>query len=161
MSGHSKELPSPANSQARQPFAPNRWVAAAFGAVGVVVLVASMQLPSGIGALPGPGFFPFVLAILILCFALFLGWESRAVPKPDFTPAPLAHSWLLPAVTAAVLVLYVASWEWLPFLVRTPLLILLLMRLSGASWWATGLGSVLLPAVLYAIFQLGLRVDLG
>lgn len=139
----------------------NRLVALLFGAFGLVILVAAWKLPAGIGNLPGPGFFPSVLGALMLGFALLLGLERPRAADKDEQPAPLAQSWILPASAAMLLAIYVFTWDLAPFLVRTPLMVLTLMRLSGASWKNTIIALVLFPLALYAIFQLGLRVDLG
>jgi hypothetical protein len=56
---------------------------------------------------------------------------------------------------------WLLSWSFAPFLLRTPLLVLSLMRLSGSTWRSAMLAAVVFTAAIYAIFQLGLRVDLG
>ena len=156
----------------------SRVVAAVFAVLAVGVIVAARQLPSGIGNLPGPGFFPATLGFLMLVFSGMLAAEGPGAATVTGTPGAstagsssasgepgaelvVAPSWTLPVVAFALMVGYLASWEYLPFLVRTPLLVVVLMRLAAASWRATAMAAVLFPTVLYAIFALGLRVDLG
>lgn len=136
-------------------------VAALCGVLGLAVVVAAWRLPPGIGNLPGPGFFPAVLGALILGFAALLGYESRH-PKPDGDERSGAEpDWRLPGVAMLLMLAYVGSWELVPFLVRTPVLIAVLMRLSGATWRSVLLAAILFPLSLYGVFTLGLRVDLG
>ncbi len=136
-------------------------MAVAFAILGIGVLWATRQLPPGIGSLPGPGFFPAVLAVLILLFAGVLAFERNSQATEEAATTAASWNWRLPVLTAASLLAYVVVWEWIDFLVRTPLLILILMRSSGATWRNTLLAAVLFPASLYVIFQLGLRVELG
>jgi hypothetical protein len=159
----------------------NSAVAAVFSAVAILIIAAAWQMPPGIGNLPGPGFFPITLGFLMLGFAGMLVLEGRrtAAPVAEAKDAPekeLAgietaaesgtgevgpQSWVLPLIAFALMLGYVATWELAPFLVRTPLLVVVMMRLAAASWRATVIAAVLFPLVLYGIFALGLRVDLG
>ncbi|MCW5963173.1 MAG: tripartite tricarboxylate transporter TctB family protein [Bryobacterales bacterium] len=161
MRDHSGKPASSVTHGAARLITGSRLVALLFGALGVAILVAAWKLPAGIGNLPGPGFFPAVLGSLILGFALLLGLERPRAENQHHQPASPAQTWLLPASATLLLAIFVFTWELAPFLLRTPLLVLALMRLSGASWRNTKIAMVLFPLALYAIFQLGLRVDLG
>ncbi|MDZ7638828.1 MAG: tripartite tricarboxylate transporter TctB family protein [Bryobacterales bacterium] len=141
-------------------------VAAAGAALGLYLVVTSRSFPAGYGSLPGPGFFPFILGILILVFSAMIAWEARpAAPVPAAAPSPSAPfpaaSILLPLAALLTIALWLFSWAWMPFLLRTPILVLALMRLSGSTWRAASIAALLFTATVYAIFQLGLRVDLG
>jgi hypothetical protein len=156
----------------------NRIVATVFAVLAVGIVIAARQLPPGIGNLPGPGFFPATLGFLMLVFCGMLAAERAGASSVAVAPgasdadgspagvephvaAEATQSWTLPVVAFALMVGYLASWEYVPFLVRTPLLVIVLMRLAAASWRATIMAALLFPVFLYAIFALGLRVDLG
>lgn len=139
----------------------NLLVSLLFALLGVAVLVGSTRMPPGLGNLPGPGFFPRVLGALLLGFSLMLATERTQAKDAQDDQAQPGSAWPLVLAAMALLTVYLLSWEWLPFLVRTPLLIGSLMRLSGASWRSVAMGGVLLSLFLFGIFQLGLRVDLG
>jgi hypothetical protein len=60
-----------------------------------------------------------------------------------------------------LLAAWLLVWPFAPFLIRTPFLVAAIMRLSGSSWRAAIVAAIAFTTLVYAIFQLGLRVDLG
>jgi hypothetical protein len=129
--------------------------------LGTYLVISSRAFPSGMGSLPGPGFFPLLLGIFFILFSAMIAREAWSViPQPSVASVP-ASSWKLPVVAALLVLVWLLSWGFAPFLLRTPLLVLALMRLSGSTWRSATLAAVLFTGALYAIFQLGLRVDLG
>ena len=135
-------------------------VAGAGMVLGLALIVSSRAFPPGVGALPGPGFFPLILGFLIAVFAgmIAVGARSRrsnAVANPIQT-----YSWKLPSLALLAVTAYVAAWEAVPFLVRTPVLVLALMKAAGASWRNSLIAALLISGFLYLAFQLGLRVTL-
>jgi hypothetical protein len=149
----------------------NLGVSASFAGLALAVLWASRHLPAGIASLPGPGFFPSLLALVILGFAIVHALDRGSPALPPATgadPAEIGNpsprhdpAWRMPVVATLALLVYLVSWEWVDFLIRTPLLTLVLMRASGSTWRSAALAAALVPLLLYAMFQLGLRVDLG
>lgn len=131
-----------------------------FAVAGAFVAGAGWRMPEGVGGIPGPGFFPLligaVLGVLGCALAVSSG-RSRAV-----TAAPARHLWPLWQVTAiaGLLAAYVAAWDAVPFLVRTPILLLAIARVVGESWWRGAASAVLTTLALAGIFDLLLRVRL-
>ena len=137
-------------------------VAAGGAALGFYLIVSSGSFPAGLGSLPGPGFFPFTLGLLIVLFSGMIAWEARSAPAlPKADTEGDKSSWKLPVISTLLLVAWLLVWPFAPFVIRTPFLIAALMRLSGSSWRAAILAAIAFTALVYAIFQLGLRVDLG
>ena len=146
------------------------WIVAAVAALlGIALILSSRSLPEGIGALPGPGFFPFVLGLLITLFAAMVAMEARK-PKPassiaeasagDSPSAAAAPAWRLPVIAMVLVFAYLALWEVVPFLARTPVVALVLTRISGATWLRAIGVAIVMTAFLYLVFQVGLRVSL-
>lgn len=137
-------------------------VAAGGASLGLYLIVSSGSFPAGLGSLPGPGFFPFTLGLLIVLFSGMIAWEARsAAALPRAATEDEKSSWKLPVISTLLLAAWLLVWPFAPFLIRTPFLIAAIMRLSGSSWRAAILAAIAFTALVYAIFQLGLRVDLG
>ena len=144
-------------------------VAAAAALLGIALILSSRSFPEGIGALPGPGFFPFALGLLITLFAIMVAMEARK-PKPaetkeatttsDSDAAAGKMAWRLPVAAVVLVFAYLASWDVIPFLIRTPIVALVLTKASGASWLRSVAMAIVLTAFLYFVFQVGLRVSL-
>jgi hypothetical protein len=129
--------------------------------LGGYLVVSSGTFPSGLGSLPGPGFFPLLLGCLLLFFSAMIAWEARRRESQEPKKATSPGAWKRPALAALLVAGWLFAWGSVPFLVRTSLLVFLLLRLGGGAWKAAALAAILLPAMVFAIFQLGLRVDLG
>lgn len=141
---------------------PHTGAVAACGAMlGGYLIVSSGTFPSGIGSLPGPGFFPLLLGCLLLFFSAMIAWEARRGKLREPKKATSPGAWKRPALAAFLVAGWLFAWGSIPFPIRTSLLVFLLLRLGGAAWKGAALAAILLPAVVFAIFQLGLRVDLG
>lgn len=154
--------PTPASSLPRS--RPSRILAAVAVTgtlLGAYLAISSRTFPSGLGSLPGPGFFPLLLGAFILVFSAMIAWESRSAGLPPAPDTSSQNSWKLPVFAALLVLAWLLSWDFAPFLLRTPLMVVALMRLSGSTWRGAALAAVVFTGALYAIFQLGLRVDLG
>jgi hypothetical protein len=129
-----------------------------FLVLGVYLLISSFSFPPGMGALPGPGFFPTVIAVVVvaLSLALLVGGLRTAV-GPEFR---LENRRAL-AVTVGLLTGFLLLWGVVPFAVRTLVFLALFLRFLGQTWRAAILVGAVLTAAVLAAFQYGLRVSLG
>ena len=104
--------PTPASSLPRS--RPSRIliaVAACGVILGAYLAISSRILPSGVGSLPGPGFFPLLLGAFILVFSAMIAREAWSVSSPDsIRPAP-ASSWKLPVSAALLVLAWLLSWS--------------------------------------------------
>lgn len=141
------------------------WILAALALSGILLgaylVISSRSFPPGLGSLPGPGFFPLLLGILILLFSAMIAREAWSPAPQSPGKAAVRQADKLPALAVLMVIAWLLTWDFAPFLLRTPLLVLGLMRTSGSNWRSAALSAILFTAALYAIFQLGLRVDLG
>lgn len=132
----------------------------AFAALGSALAVAGWRLPEGLAGVPGPGAFPLVVGLLTTA----LGAALAAFPHDD-RRLYWQHGLSDPPVrrTLAILVLlgvYVAVWDTIPFIVRTPLLLVAIYRVAGEPWLRSTAVGLAVTVVLWAAFQLLLRVRL-
>ena len=168
MSNTNPSQPPSAPAHQRRVVSTSAAVAAGGGILGLYLIISSRSFPAGFNSLPGPGFFPLILGLLIVVFSVMIAFEARApfptatATESDPTVSEKPRSpWFRPCLTIALLAFFLFSWELVPFLVRTPILVAGLMRVSGSSWRSALIASILFTAVVYGLFQLGLRVDLG
>jgi hypothetical protein len=136
-------------------------VAVFFLCLGVWMAISSLALPAGMGRLPGPGFFPMVIgATISLLAALLLIVTLRAPDAADRIYEIPWTRWRAAGITVALLFVYILLWNWTPFVPRTALLMLLLLRLHGETWRKSVAVSAALTGAVFLAFQYGLRVAL-
>ncbi len=131
-------------------------VACGFAAIGVTLAYAGWQFPRLGGVVPGPGFFPMVCGLAMLAFALPLFIAGR--PRPVQWVATQQQARPLIALILA-LTLYLLLWHWVPFLIRTALLAIVLLRLASVGWRRATFAGCLTTLALWAGFFLGLHVN--
>ncbi len=135
--------------------------AVAVGGIGLLFAWQASYLPFGTFGLPGPGFFPFVLGVLLLGFAAVIGAERWREPANGET-VTFGHRDPLIAIVSMLLV---------PFLFETAgayvtlgLFSTALLILVGhvAAWRAVG-ASVVGMVVVWYFFKilLGLQLPAG
>ena len=134
---------------------------AAFAALGGALAIAGWRLPEGIAGVPGPGVFPLLIgaALVVLGAALALS-AGRGGPGVYWE-----KDWRDPAVRRvagilALLAAYAALWDAVPFIWRTPLLLVAIYRLTGEPWLRSLFVSAAATALLAVVFQALLRVRL-
>ena len=121
---------------------------------------SSIHLAMGKWGRPGPGFFPFGLAVVLILLSLvliFRHWEKDRTPAP-FWPG---RTWLRPLLGVAILVLYALSFDRMGFIVTTFLFLVIWMWIIERLGWRTILSiSTGTTVALYLIFNLFLEVPL-
>jgi putative tricarboxylic transport membrane protein len=135
---------------------PDATVALLFLALGLSLIVSAYQLPSGMGRLPGPGFFPALTGLLIVILAAFLLGVSLRRQAPRFE----VHNKTALAVTIGLLAAYLLLWGKLPFAIRTVVLLVVFLRFLGERWRTSVTVAIVLSVAVLLAFQYGLRVDL-
>ena len=116
-----------------------------FVGVGVLVIALSGDLPTGTLSLPGSGFMPKIVAVLMIFFGLVLA--IRAGESKPFATVPwldAEHAAMVIAITAIGVALY----EWLGFLTTNILLMFALLVVIERRR--------LLPAAVYSVGVVGI-----
>lgn len=137
------------------------WTSVVFTLLGLAVCVHAWGFPAGARGVPGPGFFPIVVGLLLIALSVTLWLTTRHAPRhPYWTRADGER--VLPRIVAILLLLvvYVSFWTVVPFVVRTPILLIVIYRLLGESWGRALLLAAVLTAGLHILFQGFLSVQL-
>ena len=116
-----------------------------FVGTGVLVIALSGDLPTGTLSLPGSGFMPKIIAVLMIFFGLVL--TVRAGESKPFATVPwldAKHAAMVIAITAIAAALY----EWLGFLTTNILLMFALLVVIERR--------KLLPAAVYSVGVVGI-----
>jgi len=116
-----------------------------FVGVGLLVIALSGDLPTGTLSLPGSGFMPKIIAVLMIFFGLVLA--LRAGESNPFATVPwldAKHAAMVIAITAIGAALY----EWLGFLTTNILLMFALLAVIERRR--------LLPAAVYSVGVVGI-----
>ncbi|MBI1735179.1 MAG: tripartite tricarboxylate transporter TctB family protein [Candidatus Rokubacteria bacterium] len=133
-------------------------------AFAVAALVGARHLAVGTMRVPGPGFFPLVLASALLLVALALLVQALRAPRPArdaAAPVSAPAARLRPALTLVALVGYVFLMEPAGFTLATAALLAVLFTIVAPSRWPLALGgSVVAAGAVYVVFRLWLRVQL-
>jgi putative tricarboxylic transport membrane protein len=135
----------------------------------VMTLRLDVDLQRNVGGAIGPDAYPGLLAGAILLLAVLLLWQTaRGRPEPE--PIETAGADLAdappPAYGRVLLTLLLLSGyslllQPLGFLIATPLLMILLMRLIGDKRWFLMVASALLMTItLYVFFRYGMSLVL-
>jgi hypothetical protein len=135
--------------------------ALAFLATGVFFAWFSALLPFGRVGLPGPGFFPFVLGVVLALLALailFQAWRAPGGGEPIF----LGHRDVLIAIAGMAGVAF-AFEQVDSYLALGLFSAFLLTFVARAALWRVVLGAVLGMVAVYLFFgvALGLRLPVG
>lgn len=133
----------------------SRLIAPGLGLLGLLVVLGTLGYPSGEHGVPGPVLFPRAIGIGLLLVAAGL---AAAPPAAIASLAPGRRQAIV--WTMVLLVLYAASWDLVPFVVRTAILVLVFLRVLAVSWKAAAITAVSLSVVVFVVFDRLLAVRL-
>jgi putative tricarboxylic transport membrane protein len=128
--------------------------------IGMMTAWSSTHLSMGKWRHPGPGFFPFGLAIALIFLSLALIFKYW---KKDSSSAPFwpERTWLRPLLGVAILIFYALVVDFIGFIVTTFLFLIIWMWVIERFRWRTIIGiSIGTTVALYLIFNLFLEVPL-
>lgn len=131
------------------------------GVAGLILLEAS-RLTFGSVRVPQTGFFPSILAILLLLFsiALLLQTRRRAVGA-SHEPSINSEGWIRISTTLAAMLGFALLLEKLGFVLSTFIVMLLLLRVIEAQQWSRVIALALFTALLsYFLFAWVLNIPL-
>jgi putative tricarboxylic transport membrane protein len=129
----------------------------AFGALGVYVLISSVELGLWTSLGPGPGLFPFAMGAVLAAMSVL--WLLQELKKPS-AAAESADGGLVVAVVVSLLVL-AAVLDLLGFQLSMFLFLIYHLRIRGKRTWISSLIIALAGSVgAFYAFNYGLNVAL-
>ncbi len=129
----------------------------------MAIFVSVMGVKFGLGTLgyPGPGFFPFLVGLILFCFSfgiIIIAFKEKA-KGPGFTEWPFFGKKVF--ATLAILFAYSFSLEYLGFIIGSSLLMFYLFKVPGAQkWWLSATATVVTIALAYYFFVVLLKAQL-
>jgi putative tricarboxylic transport membrane protein len=137
-------------------------VAVLLFAFAVLVFLAAGALPFGTARVPQAGFFPKVLALLLMLLAFLSFIQPRGDREANQGSNPIpAPNWFRLAIILAALAGFALVLEWLGFFISSFLLMGFLLRaVEAQSWLRMILISFATAVISYVIFARFLGVAL-
>ncbi len=121
-------------------------------AYSIYLFVASSKLPEGIAMIPGPGFFPRLVASTILALScLLLIFSLWKFFKKTTTPFPKGR-WTQVSLVLITILLYVLLWGRGNFLLNTFLMLFSIHIVTGSKWYMGLIGSAILSIGVFLLF---------
>lgn len=134
-------------------------IAAIIFALGAFMAGTAWHMPMGTANLPGPGFMPLAIGLLLAAVSLAVAARCVATVAPAEKPAPLGHRFIY--VTFAALLGVAWLFERIGFLISIFLfMFILLVALSSLNWWRAALGAAAAVAISYVFFGVVLGLNL-
>ncbi len=129
----------------------------------MAIFVSGMGVKFGLGTLsyPGPGFFPFLVGLILLCFSfgmIIIAFKERS-KGPEFKEWPSFGKGVF--VTLAILFAYAFSLEYIGFIIGSFFLMFYFFKVPGArKWWFSTTATVVTIALTYYFFVVLLKAQL-
>jgi putative tricarboxylic transport membrane protein len=125
------------------------------------VLWEACQMPAGAPGQPGPGFFPIILASVLLICSIGLMLRNWKAPEGTSSAAALSFRYPKAWITLAALVAMTFALEPLGFVVSATVFLIVLLRYCGDVAWATaGVGAIVIAVAAWYFFVTVLGVNL-
>lgn len=125
-------------------------------AVAVAVALGTVGYPAGSQGVPGPALLPRLLAAaLLIASAWLVARPPSGAPPPMDPRRARAIAW-----TVVGLLVYVALWDVVPFVVRTALALLLFLRVLDVAWRPAVVTAAVLAGAVFVVFERLLAVRL-
>lgn len=133
-----------------------RLTAVTLMAVAVAAGLGTVGYPAGSQGVPGPALLPRLLAaVLLVASAWLVAWPPSSAPPPMTSRRARAIAW-----TLVGLLVYVALWNVVPFVVRTALALLLFLRVLDVAWRPAVVTALVLAGAVFVVFERLLAVRL-
>ncbi|MDC7244419.1 MAG: tripartite tricarboxylate transporter TctB family protein [Sphaerochaetaceae bacterium] len=127
--------------------------------LGLYVIVAASQFPEGADGVPGPGFFPVILGIMIILLSVLQLFNTRK-DKDDDTKF-MNEGTRRVLISCAIIIGYLVGMEVLGFIVSTPIFLFSIMWYFSVRKVSTLISIPLVSTgILYFVFLKFLSVSL-
>lgn len=135
-------------------------ISAVMIAISLYVIVAARSFPGASNGAPGPGFFPTILAIIIIGLSISLIIKENGVNRDSDEPV-FRNNFLKVVICAVIMAAYIILMEYISYIYVTPVAIAALMldfeEKRPLPIIITALGTTL---AIYVVFYMVLAVRL-
>ncbi len=135
-------------------------ISAVMIAISLYVIVAARSFPGASNGAPGPGFFPTILAIIIIGLSISLIIKENGVNRDSDEPV-FRNNFLKVVICAVIMAAYIILMEYISYIYVTPVAIAALMldfeERRPLPIIITALGTTL---AIYVVFYMVLAVRL-
>ena len=129
--------------------------------IAVFVCILAMQLGLGSFRYPGPGFFPFLVSIVLFLFSSGVIVMAMKERHQDPTFKELPSFSIRVATTLLVLFIFAILLEFLGFILALFLLMLYLFKFPGSGkWWFSTTAATIFVLFVYYFFGVLLKSQL-
>jgi len=141
----------------------NLTLAGVFSLLAVLTIIQSSFYPKGQEGIPGPGFFPIIIAVLMLAAAISLTITSlRMLPEDNIPLKLLSDDNKRAYIAMGIMVLYLIVMPLIGFCVTSFLLLFGMIKwLSDYKYGVCCLISAGIIGLIYVVFGMVLNVSLG
>lgn len=135
-------------------------VAGIFLALSIVIIALSAMLPGGRNGIPGSGFWPIIISIIMLLSSVSIIINALKMSKEDDTSLNmLSKDSIRVYITMIALVLYLILMYILGFLSSSIIMLYVFISyFSKYKWFISLLISILAASAIYLIFRYVLKV---
>jgi hypothetical protein len=131
-----------------------------FIVVGGAFAIGALNYRFGSSAVPGPGFFPFGLGVLLAAMGGLITFESLTIETDDGEPIG-SFAWKPLLIILGAVVLFGFSLPRLGMVISLPMLVIISAYASEEhTWLGSIINAVVLTVMSWAIFVLGLKLTI-
>jgi hypothetical protein len=136
------------------------WSGLMFIVVGGAFAIGALNYRFGSSAVPGPGFFPFGLGVLLAAMGGLITFESLTIETDDGEPIG-SFAWKPLLIILGAVVLFGFSLPRLGMVISLPMLVIISAYASEEhTWLGSIINAVVLTVMSWAIFVLGLKLTI-
>lgn len=136
------------------------WSGLMFIVVGAAFAIGALNYRFGSSAVPGPGFFPFGLGVLLAAMGGLIAFESLTIETDDGEPIG-SFAWRPLLIILGAVVLFGFMLPKLGMVISLPVLVLISAYASDEhTWLGSIINAVVLTVMSWAVFVLGLKLTI-
>lgn len=118
----------------------------------ILLITESFKLPRGIANIPGPGFFPRIVAFVIMALSAILILKSILMIIRRKASNVTRGNWVKSAAIIGAALAYVMTWGRGNFLFNTFIFLFLIQLVTNAKWYIAMLSSLALSISIFLLF---------
>lgn len=118
----------------------------------IFLMTESSKLPRGMANIPGPGFFPRIVALVIMILSVILILKGIFMIIKKRNPNVVRGNWTKSVLIIVTALIYVLIWGNGNFLLNTFVFLFLFQLVTKAKWYTAILSSLVLSVSIFLLF---------